>query len=373
MCRFALSQGVDSPQVRSALARIGREVGAAERRGAGGVLVIREWGCGFWSEVAHVLAGLLVADICGRRPCVWWGPQSLYSDGAGNAWDHYFEPLDAGGLHDALRAGPVYPEKWQAGGVLGPVIQRWEGPGSRLASVDVFARREPVVVLDFATSMVSILPWTPASHPLGHLARADVGDAVRVSVMSAYRALASTHLRVRAEHVERARTWKAQHVGNAPTLGVHIRASDKSGEYPLLAQENAKYPAMIDTALDRQPDLRVVLCTESKGVLEEYRRRYGGRIVASDSMRTSTDVGTHFLPLPDRVRLGVEALTDCLLLSMCDRFVGLATSNLSLFACHLRGWPAGECTLLGVNIQAVTSGPAHAQPAIDELRAQGLL
>jgi hypothetical protein len=373
MCRYALAQGVDTPPVRAAIATIGAAVGACERRGEGGTLLIREWGCGFWADVAHVLGQTLTAEVCGRRPVVHWGVQSMYSDGFGNAWERYFEPVGAANVDDVRAAESVYPTKWAWSDPFGIIENRWEGGGSRLASVEVFERREALVVSDFYTSMSSILPWVPAGHALEPLASQDAGERIGQANIAAFRWLVSKYVKVRAEHTERARAWFERHLAGAPTLGVHIRASDKGGEYPLLAQDNATYPAIIGDAVASEPRLRILLCTESEPVLREYRQRYGTRIVTTDVARTSTDVCTHFLGLPDRVRLGVEALTDCILLSMCDRFVGLGVSNLSLFAAYLKDWAPDTCTLLGVNIHAVTSGQAHAQPALDELRAEGVL
>src|SRR5690242_5044603 len=36
--------------------------------GPGRILVIREWGCGFWSDFDHVIGGLLLAELTGRAP-----------------------------------------------------------------------------------------------------------------------------------------------------------------------------------------------------------------------------------------------------------------------------------------------------------------
>src|SRR5215469_16394010 len=39
----------------------------------GGILLIKAWGAGFWSDVSHVFGGLLLAEVTGRKPVVHWG------------------------------------------------------------------------------------------------------------------------------------------------------------------------------------------------------------------------------------------------------------------------------------------------------------
>src|ERR1700722_19722782 len=41
-------------------------------------VLIKAWGHGFWSEVTHVLGGLLLAEISGRIPVVHWGDKNLF-------------------------------------------------------------------------------------------------------------------------------------------------------------------------------------------------------------------------------------------------------------------------------------------------------
>ena len=64
-------------------------------------LLIRAWGHGFWSDVDHVMGGLLLAEMTGRLPIIHWGAESLFStDPAGNAWTEFFEPINGLGLDD---------------------------------------------------------------------------------------------------------------------------------------------------------------------------------------------------------------------------------------------------------------------------------
>ena len=42
-------------------------------------LLIKAWGFGFWSDVLHVLGGLMLAELTRRQPVVFWGSNSLYS------------------------------------------------------------------------------------------------------------------------------------------------------------------------------------------------------------------------------------------------------------------------------------------------------
>lgn len=72
-------------------------------------LLIKSWGCGFWSDVDHVMGQLLAAELTNRIPIVYWGPNSLYAGSfQSNAFELYFEPVSNYSIHDIAWAGYTY-------------------------------------------------------------------------------------------------------------------------------------------------------------------------------------------------------------------------------------------------------------------------
>ncbi len=69
-------------------------------------LLIKSWGCGFWSDVDHVMGQLLAAELTNRTPVIYWGPNSLYAKSfQSNAFDLYFEPVSEYTIQDLVRRG----------------------------------------------------------------------------------------------------------------------------------------------------------------------------------------------------------------------------------------------------------------------------
>src|SRR5262245_34009179 len=115
-------------------------------------LVIKAWGYGFWSDVNHVIACLLLAEISGRIPVTAWGSNSLFSDGSGrDAFRQYFEPVSPVVIEEieALELASFFPSKWSNGYIKAPEHQRWEGPGAEIPALYFLNRPETVGVCDY--------------------------------------------------------------------------------------------------------------------------------------------------------------------------------------------------------------------------------
>src|SRR5258708_30253810 len=74
---------------------------------------------------------------------------------------------------------------------------------------------------------------------------------------------------------------------------------------------------------------------------------YGDRVIATSCQRTSPSHGVHYLPSVDRVRAGVEVMTDTFLALRADQFVGNGRSNVSAMIAVMKKWAPGDCTLIG--------------------------
>jgi hypothetical protein len=77
-----------------------------------------------------------------------------------------------------------------------------------------------------------------------------------------------------------------------------------------------------------------------------FHERYGDRIAVTDSMRTDNDLGIHYAPAVDRVRLGIEVMRDTYLALRCAKFIGNGRSNVSAMAAMLKRWEPGACVLV---------------------------
>src|SRR5262249_18647037 len=100
-------------------------------------------------------------------------------------------------------------------------------------------------------------------------------------------------------------------------------------------------------AIDRvDPSWRILLLTDDTRCAAAFRNRYGGRIVLTDSLRTDGDLGIHYAPSVDPVRLGTEVMRAAYLALQGQKFIGNGPSNVSAMAAMLKTWDEGACQLL---------------------------
>ncbi|MBL9000006.1 MAG: O-fucosyltransferase family protein [Phycisphaerae bacterium] len=304
-------------------------------------LLILPWGHGFFSDVDMVLGGLLASEITGRTPVVHWGPGSLFRDhDTPDAWTRFFHPVSSATFDDVLTAarGGVYHPRYSAETLPRGPMNRVQGPGSLIAALHHFPRREAVCVHDFHTGVEYLLDWIPESHSL-HGA----------SVEGASADLARRYLRPTGGITAAVDDFANTHLGSGGgmVLAVHARGGDKEAEDPAIRTAHAAYLGRIDAFLAQSDRARVFLITDSTRLLAEFAHRYGPRLITTAVSRTDDARGVHLRPAPSREALGRDVLLDALLAARCDAFLGYGMSNVSCAVRALKRWPAGTCTLIG--------------------------
>jgi protein O-GlcNAc transferase len=298
-------------------------------------LLIKAWGFGFWSDVSHVLGCLLLAEITGRIPVTHWGRNSLFRDGsAQDAFRLYFEPLSTFTLDTVLAGGATsfFPTKWSLANLHEENITKWQGEGSRMGGLHFLNRPETVAVSDFYVGVVDLLPWIPPIHKLRGKSLEEV-----------YHYLVTTHLKPKGFISAQVEELDRRYIHGKPTIAVHVRGSDKRIEVANLDQVNKLY----FDAIDREdPSWQILLLTDDTRCIEVFQQRYGDRIAVTDSIRTDNDLGIHYVPSVDRVRLGIEVMRDTYLALRCTKFIGNGRSNVSAMVALLKRWDPGACVLL---------------------------
>jgi protein O-GlcNAc transferase len=298
-------------------------------------LLIKAWGCGFWSDVNSVLGALLLAEITHRIPVVHWGANSLFGDGSGrDAFGHFFEPVSSVGLRDLpdLHDRDFFPPKWTSGNLQKEDHFKWQGPYSRLSPTYYIGRPERVAVCDFFVGVVDVMPWIPRGHPMQGRRLVEI-----------YRWLIKKYLRPREHILGRCDDFIRSRLAGRRFAAVHVRGSDKVLEIGNLEEVNQAYPAAIE-AID--PAWPIFLLTDDARWLDIIKRRFGDRVVTTSCRRTGTAKGVHKLAgKHDRVGIGMEVMVDAYIAARADRFLGNGGSAVSSMICLLKDWPPGTCVL----------------------------
>jgi hypothetical protein len=301
-------------------------------RATPGYVLIKAWGFGFWSEVCHVLGGLLLAELTGRSPVIQWGRKCRFSDGrGGDAFGLFFEPVSALTVESllALEDGvSCFPEGWNREALR---RDRWsKRPG--LGALEFLARPETVLVCCVFMGVADLVPWIPPEHPLH-------GSSVK----ACFKALFDRYLRPRPEILAAVQEFRERHLAGAPVLAVHLRGSDKVVELPELAAVNDRIMALIETVPE---SWRLLLLTDDACLAREMRRRYGTRVVMTYGRRTADHKGIHYHDGENGAALGREVMIDTWLALGADRFIGNGCSNVSGIIDILRSAEGRESLLV---------------------------
>jgi tetratricopeptide (TPR) repeat protein len=299
-------------------------------------LLIKSWGFGFWADMVQVLGSLLLAEITGRIPLVYWGANSRFGDKSErNAFTDYFEPVSPVTLQQLVGVpkASFFPPRWNAGNLAQTGISKWEGKGSRAGAVYFLNRPETIAVSDFHLGVVNVMPWIPASHPLHGK-----------SLEKIYLYLTKKYLRPQPDIVAACDAFHAAHLAGGPFVAVHMRGSDKALEDPDLDKTNAEFLSALGSV---DPSWPIFLMTDDAQCLARMKTAYGPRIIATDCQRTDTDEGVHYLSTVDPVRAGREVMIDTYLALRADHFIGNARSNVSAMIAVMKDWPPDASTLIG--------------------------
>ncbi len=301
-------------------------------------LLIKCWGYGFWSDVSHVLASLLLAEMTGRIPVIHWGSNSCYTDAPElNSFTTFYQPANDVSLEELAELDSDYfPDKWHAGNLDQDGLNYWVGPGSRQSGLYFLNRPEKIVVSDFYTQISELLPWLDAEHPLH-------GCSVREAYYQLYRKYFKLQPTVQREVDAFIETNFTGH----PSLGIHIRNVDKGYENPRFQEELAQIPPIVKAYIKKYPDLRIFLLTDSVEALETWRREYGERVFNSDCTRTSSQFALTWDDVDSRYRLGVEIIKDTYAAAACDFFVGLGCTNVPAMVVNLKRWQDEDLHIIG--------------------------
>jgi hypothetical protein len=327
---------------------------AVDPAGSSGLFLIKAWGGQFWEDVDHVLAQLLAADLSGRTPVVQWGRNSRFAGpGAGNAFERFFEPVSGATVADCTAAGSFFPAKWTRDNLHEEDLAKYTGAGSRLSPLHFLGRDEDVVVSDFHAKVVDLLPWIE-SH----------SDYHGLDLASIHRRLVSRHLRLQPALLERIDAFQRDRMAGRRWLAVHARGDDKPAATRDLVPAHAALHARVARHLARDPEMGVLVITDSHDVADDFRARHGARVllrsVARDAQipRIADESGSTHFPQAQRDS-GESAAIDAFLAARCDAFMGNGASALSTAVHHLKAWAPGSFELVGTDATASACQISH--------------
>lgn len=294
-------------------------------------LLIKSWGCGFWSDVDHVMGQLLAAELTNRIPVIYWGPNSLYAESfQSNAFDLYFMPVSDYTIHDIAWEGyTFYPPIWNSKNIMIEDLDKITWLHRNLG--DMLGSDASVVVSDVHYFLRPMLPYIPKDH-----------WAYGMTAHEIYRGLFNKYLKLKPDIEEEIDAFYEAHLKDGhPLLGVHIRGGDKVREVENLSHLNREYHAEINNFIQKYKIQKILLLTDCEDIVKDFQFRYGSKVVFTDCRRgqlNDTNNAAHLQDYMNKRRKGIEIIKDTYLASKCDFFIGNGYSNVSYTVKRLKDW-----------------------------------
>ena len=294
-------------------------------------LLIKSWGCGFWSDVDHVMGQLLVAELTNRIPVIYWGTNSLYAESfKTNAFDLYFEPVSNYTIYDVIKPQyTYYPPIWRYDNVMVEDLDKITWIYRNLG--DLIGSEANVVVSDVHYFVRPIINYITKDH-----------WAYGMTSQQIYRGLFDKYIKLKPDiELEIQEFYDTKLKDFRPTLGVHIRGGDKIREVENLSSLNKRYHTSIANYIDKYQIQKILLLTDCKDIVKDFTKRYGSKVVFTDCRRgaiNATDNAPHLQDYTHKRRKGIEIIKDTYLASKCEFFIGNGYSNVSYTVKRLRDW-----------------------------------
>jgi len=307
-------------------------------QGNNGFLLIKCWGCGFWSDMEHVIGHLLIAELIDRYPIVYWGKESHYCGAENsNAFYQFFLPVSRYTITNLAGADFTYfPAMWHNKPLVEDNPGRYTPKPSWLLELLGTRRLENVVVSDRHVWPADIVSFIPKNHP-----------AYGLNVDDVYRYIFVKYIKLQKDVYKECEDFFRNRMQDSPILAVHVRGGDKIQEYKNLWEVNNLYQREINNYLIAHPSASIFLLTDSEDILAEYEAIYGGKLIYTNCERTVRgDLGVH-IKQSNGQRKGIDIIKDTLLALQCDSFIGNAYSNVSIAIRRLKEWKDSEIRMFG--------------------------
>lgn len=308
-------------------------------------LLIKSWGCGFWSDMDHVMGQLLVAEITNRIPIVYWGTNSLYGESfKTNAFELYFEPISNYAISDVAKPEyTFYPPVWSYDNVIIEDLDKVAWAHRNLG--EIINSEANVVISDVHYFIRPIISFIPREH-----------WAYGMTAHQIYRHLFDKYIKLKPDIEQEIEEFYQEKMKvGGPLLAVHIRGGDKVREVENLSHLNKQYHKRTREFIDRYKIEKLLLLTDCKEIVDDFEKRYGSMVVYTDCRRgliNATGDAPHLQDYSIKRRKGIEIIKDTYLAARCDFLIGNGYSNVSYTIKRLKDWPEKNVVLFYRDIKA---------------------
>ncbi len=340
-------------------------------------LLIKAYNYMLWADIDHVLGQLLIAELTGRIPVVYW-PTHCLNNGfvQTNGFELYFEPINSYTIFNL--SNPIYtyyPPIWDSDNLL--VDDRAKDTWTYRNVGNILGSKANVVVGDVYYNIFELIPFIKKNH-----------SVYGMTVEQVYRYLFNKYIRIKPDiDMEIQGYYNSWLKDCHPVLAVHVRRVDEetifdtrdadkfdnqywNKVYRKDGKENGKpdnpdnkvyrylrkgrykepnkvYHKEIRKIIEKYNIKKMFLLTDCQKTVEEYIKMYGSIVVVTDCKRLSSDQEISYMEnAMIKRRRGIEVIKDAFIAAKCDFFIGNDFSHLSHGITRIKEWPSKNIKLL---------------------------
>jgi hypothetical protein len=283
---------------------------------------------GLGNRMLAATAGTLYAALSGRKLLVDWR-DPLYSSDGSNVFHRFFKSVSCSADDPMPVTDSIYPKLWQ---------KRLHYTARQLAMERGYTaaavRRELSIDpsrLDYPEGLVVFVDYRARLSLLRPHFRGRFEELSPMSDAAILSGILRRDFALQPDIQERVEAFQREHF-RAPTVGVHVRYSDRSSR--LLAIISS-----LNQLLAREPRCRIFIATDNIEILKMFERSYSG-VVATAHWYGAPGASIHRNSAnPDATATAIEALIDLYLLAECDHLIVDESSTFAVVANLLSSAP----------------------------------
>lgn len=335
-------------------------------------LLIRNWSFILWADVEHVLSQLLIAELTGRIPVVFWPTHCLHNGYVyTNGFELYFEPVSQHSIFELAKPEySYYPPLWDSDNLLAEDLDKdtclYRNVG------DIISNNSNVVIGDVYIPVYHLIPFIRKDHPAYGMTVYQINCylfrkyiRIKTDIEAEIQGFYNSWLRdeglVLAVHVLKAQEDPVYDLGvyrksderyylrdplNFAKKKKRLRRNRK------LLEANIMYHDEIKKFIEKFNVKKIFLLTNCAETLQEYQKKYGSMVVSTQCRRIGKEEKTSAMDNPMvKRRQGIEIIKDTYLAARCSFFIGSDCSSLSHAVSYIKDWPKNNLSLLFRNVR----------------------
>ncbi|AFY99518.1 nodulation protein NodZ [Calothrix sp. PCC 6303] len=280
--------------------------------------VVCKGSSGMGNRILAACTAVLYSQITGRNLIIDWRDGS-YSEEGLNSFFSFFDYPDGAQIEELIKPGSVYPSMWSnnLNKSFGSLKQEL-GISDESISFDVSKA-------DYKEDILVFCSYTHKIHQMRTLFNGEFEHLKSLDYRAIIQLILNSNFSLKDDIYRSIETFKSTNFGSK-TVGVHVRYTDIKIPLDKLIQATKK-------VIHKNHSDCVFLSTDAQEVIQIFKQEFD-RVVITPKWFPQPGERMHqnWNSCPDRIKNGVEALTDLYLLADCDDLVFSSESSFGYVA-----------------------------------------